>query len=94
MPASPFLVTPLILPSLHQRVSGNCVLGATVVLERRRADHCCRNGLGYIREISFTRCTCSEDDFEWYEHSHGAGVRRPIMAPVLLVSVVCGVYSR
>ena len=60
-------------PPLPQRLSDDCVLGATVVLERRRADQCCLNGAGYIREVSFTRCTCNEDDFEWYEthiHTH------------------------
>ena len=55
----------LSLPLPPQHLSVNCVLGATVVFERRRADRCCLNGPGYIREINFTRCTCNQDDFEW-----------------------------
>ena len=71
--ASPSISPPTAIPDTlfslclfpPQHLSVNCVLGATVVFERRRADHCCLNGPGYIREINFTRCTCNQDDFEW-----------------------------
>jgi len=62
-----------------------------VVLERRRADQCCLNGPGYIREVSFTRCTCTMDDFECdYGYGRGANLTGPcVRDPAIILDSPC-----
>ena len=45
-----------------------CILGEKETFERKIANHLCRNGGEYERDISKTICNCSREDFEWYIH--------------------------
>ena len=49
-----------------QRSDTDCILGSSIVIERREITTCCRNGRDYVREHDYTICECNEEDFEWY----------------------------
>ena len=36
-----------------------------MTIERRIPDRCCLNGHKYDREVSYSVCACTEEDFEW-----------------------------
>ena len=48
-----------------QRSDTDCILGSSIVIERRNIATCCRNGRDYVRESQYTICDCNEEDFEW-----------------------------
>ncbi len=50
------------------RTDQGCLLGSSVSIERRNASVCCLIGQDYYRPTQFSRCSCSEDDFEWYSN--------------------------
>lgn len=52
-----------------QRSDTDCILGSSIVIERRKIDACCLNGQEYIRETTYLICECNEEDFEWYVYT-------------------------
>jgi len=60
----------LLCPSYYllalQLTKGNCLLGQTLVYERRLPKVECFNGELYERYLNATPCVCSQEDFEWY----------------------------
>ena len=58
------LITIFDMPTPQNTETG-CLLGASVNIERRKPTHCCLNGCTYNREVSFSTCACTEEDFEW-----------------------------
>lgn len=44
----------------------NCLMGETVVYERRKQMSECFVGEEYFRPKSSQPCSCTEEDFEWY----------------------------
>ena len=51
-------------------INNECILGEKEVFERKVANHQCRNGGEYERDISRTTCPCSREDYEWYAALH------------------------
>jgi hypothetical protein len=55
-----------------------CLLGAAVSIERRVPSICCLTGVNYVREISYSICGCTGDDFECdYGYAHANGITGP-----------------
>ena len=52
-----------------QRSGTECILGSSIVIERRNIETCCLNGREYVREYQYTTCACNEEDFEWYVYT-------------------------
>ncbi|CAI8030523.1 Sortilin-related receptor [Geodia barretti] len=46
------------------RSDTDCILGSSIVIERRNITTCCRNGRDYVRETQYSICECNEEDFE------------------------------
>ncbi|KAK3746724.1 hypothetical protein QZH41_018763 [Actinostola sp. cb2023] len=46
-----------------ERMTGKCLMGESMLYERRRANVSCFNGEEYEREISNASCNCSMEDF-------------------------------
>ena len=42
----------------------NCLLGESMVIERRKTEVCCLSGEQYERVVSITPCECAREDFE------------------------------
>ena len=49
------------------RTDQACLLGSDVTIQRRNSSVCCLIGRTYSRPTSFTVCSCTADDFEWYD---------------------------
>ena len=47
------------------RTKQPCLLGSMVAIERRNSSICCLIGRDYSRPVQFSKCSCTEDDFEW-----------------------------
>ena len=46
-------------------IDNECILGEKETFERKIANHLCRNGGEYERDINRTVCPCSREDYEW-----------------------------
>ena len=52
-----------------QRSDTDCILGNSMVIERRNRMTCCRNSHDYVRETNLIICECNRQDYEWYMHT-------------------------